>query len=191
MFYPGFLFGNLVVEQDTEEVYRIKYTVSDMRDKLNTRTVTIEIIDGVVALTATSDHYLTAYNIKGSAGIKVNHNDDHTITLESNNELFHIVTELPEAGEENIFYLLVNPDSEEGNLYDEYIWIENNWEKIGSRSINLSGYMALGTDQEITGKKYFVNDLKIQGNTNIDGTIYSEKTFIIMGKHLSLMENRA
>lgn len=46
-----------------------------------------------------------------------------------------IVTELPQTGDENTIYLVPNEDSEENNIYDEYIYISNSWEKIGSTSL--------------------------------------------------------
>lgn len=56
-------------------------------------------------------------------------------------ELYKVVTVLPEAGLPNTIYLLINPDGEEPNIYDEYLFIDNEWEKIGSGSgFDLSSY---------------------------------------------------
>lgn len=35
-----------------------------------------------------------------------------------------IVEELPEVGEDAVLYLILKEESEEGNIYDEYIWVE-------------------------------------------------------------------
>lgn len=51
---------------------------------------------------------------------------------------FKIVDELPEAGEENIVYLVPSKDPSQGDLFEEYIWINGAWEKIGS--IDLRDY---------------------------------------------------
>jgi len=54
---------------------------------------------------------------------------------------FEIVEQLPSTGSSNIIYLVPRSESEESNVYDEYIYISNNWEKIGSTDIDLSGYV--------------------------------------------------
>lgn len=51
---------------------------------------------------------------------------------------FKIVDELPETGEENIVYLVPSKDPSQGDLFEEYIWINGAWEKIGS--IDLRDY---------------------------------------------------
>jgi len=53
---------------------------------------------------------------------------------------FEIVESLPAVGEDNIIYLVPRSESEEDNVYDEYIWINNDYEKIGSTDIDLTGY---------------------------------------------------
>lgn len=46
-----------------------------------------------------------------------------------------IVDELPETGNPNILYLIKSEKEEEGNYYDEYLWIDNKWECVGSTKI--------------------------------------------------------
>ena len=50
-----------------------------------------------------------------------------------------VVTELPSTGEINVIYLVKkvgkNPD-----VHDEYIYVENTWEKIGNTEVDLSNY---------------------------------------------------
>ena len=54
---------------------------------------------------------------------------------------FRIVQVLPtEDISESTIYLVPNSDPETQNLYDEYIYVNNSWEKIGSKSIDLSDY---------------------------------------------------
>src|SRR5690554_1477450 len=55
-------------------------------------------------------------------------------------EIFLIVTELPLTGTPNKIYLIASEDPDTGNTLDEYIWIDNEWEKLGSVSIDLSNY---------------------------------------------------
>lgn len=47
------------------------------------------------------------------------------------------VYSLPTSGEENIIYLVSNKQAE-NNIYDEFIFIESKWEKIGSTKIDIS-----------------------------------------------------
>lgn len=54
---------------------------------------------------------------------------------------FEIVEQLPSTGSSNIIYLVPRSESEESNVYDEYIYTNNDWEKIGSTDIDLSGYV--------------------------------------------------
>lgn len=57
---------------------------------------------------------------------------------------FQVVTSLPTTGVKGTIYLLSNSGSGT-NAYDEYIYVSDSWEKIGTTDIDLSGYM-LKTD---------------------------------------------
>ena len=70
---------------------------------------------------------------------------------------FSIVNELPSTGESNIIYLVPNTASSEKNVYDEYIWVNNAFEIIGSTAIDLSNYAKLDSDNIFTGVQYFNN----------------------------------
>lgn len=55
-----------------------------------------------------------------------------------------IVNSLPSTGEVGVMYLKLNTSaSVGGNIYDEYIWVNNKFEKIGSTetTVDLSGYV--------------------------------------------------
>lgn len=55
-----------------------------------------------------------------------------------------IVNSLPSTGEVGVMYLKLNTSaSVEGNIYDEYIWVNNKFDKIGSTetTVDLSGYV--------------------------------------------------
>lgn len=60
-----------------------------------------------------------------------------------------VVTELPETGESNVIYLVPKQDEDENNVFDEYIWINDDWELIGTTDIDLSDYY---TKSEVDGK---------------------------------------
>jgi len=52
---------------------------------------------------------------------------------------FQIVESLPQSGQIGIIYLVSNGGGTQ-NAYDEYIWVNNGWEKIGTTAVDLSGY---------------------------------------------------
>ena len=65
---------------------------------------------------------------------------------------FQVVEDLPGTGEKGIIYLVAHSHGE-GDGYDEYIWVNNAFEKIGNTDIDLSGYV-LSTDLvEITAEE--------------------------------------
>ena len=52
---------------------------------------------------------------------------------------YEVVTSLPATGSAGVIYLLSNSGTAP-NVYDEYIWVSNAFEKIGSTAVDLSGY---------------------------------------------------
>ncbi len=52
---------------------------------------------------------------------------------------FQVVTTLPATGTKGVIYLVSNSGSG-NNAYDEYIWVTNRFEKIGTTDVDLSGY---------------------------------------------------
>ena len=65
---------------------------------------------------------------------------------------FVIVQTLPQTGDASTIYLVSNSGSAP-NVYDEYIYVSNSWEKIGTTDIDLSQYVQkseLGTISNAT-----------------------------------------
>lgn len=105
---------------------------------VNNKTVNVEVpttadIQGLIstALANTGDPYQTESDVDDAiqdaiAGIS---------GLE-----FEIVQSLPQTGQAGVIYLLSNSGTAP-NVYDEYIWINNTFEKIGSTAVDLSGYV--------------------------------------------------
>lgn len=92
-------------------------------------------------------------NYKAGNGIDITGN---TISCTLDTSLYSIVTELPETGLPNKIYLLPSTETEEGNIYTEYGYVDNKWEEIGrytptvdltpySRALKLPNHI-LGTD---------------------------------------------
>lgn len=52
---------------------------------------------------------------------------------------FEIVSSLPTTGSAGVIYLISNGGSTP-NIYDEYIWVNSKFEKIGTTDVDLSGY---------------------------------------------------
>ena len=61
---------------------------------------------------------------------------------------FSVVNELPQTGEKGIIYLVAHAHGT-GDIYDEYIWVTDKFEKIGNTDIDLSSYV---TDDELTAE---------------------------------------
>ena len=56
---------------------------------------------------------------------------------------YKIVTTLPATGEKGTFYLVAVDDPAQRNVYEEYLYINNNWELVGTTKVDLSGYLPL------------------------------------------------
>ena len=68
-----------------------------------------------------------------------------------------VLDTLPESGKAGVIYFIKSTTQDEQNLFDEYAWVNDKWEMIGSKSIDLSQYATLKS----------VDDLKNSVFTNI------------------------
>lgn len=73
-----------------------------------------------------------------------------------------VVSTLPATGTATTIYLVPKASSQTQNVYDEYLYVNSKWEKIGDTQIDLSGY-ALSSDiptktSELTNDSNFVSD---------------------------------
>lgn len=77
---------------------------------------------------------------------------------------FQLVTELPETGENGVFYLVPITGGKSKNLYEEFVWINKgtteepnyDFESLGPTSVDLTGYLkdvdiTLATTEDIDG----------------------------------------
>lgn len=64
-------------------------------------------------------------------------------------------------------YLLTVQSGQQGNMYDEYIYVGNTWEKLGTQTIDLSGYY---TAAEVDA---LLSNLSVSGHTH-DDRYYTE-----------------
>lgn len=51
-----------------------------------------------------------------------------------------VVAELPASGDTKALYLTPSSNTAVTNVYDEYVYVQNAWEKVGSTSVDLSNY---------------------------------------------------
>lgn len=82
-----------------------------------------------------------------------------------------IVTSLPATGEVGVMYLKLNTSaSVEGNVYDEYIWVNNKFEKIGSTetTVDLSGYVTQTEMNTQLANKANVNHSHTSNSIDLD-----------------------
>ena len=54
-----------------------------------------------------------------------------------------IVAELPATGDNHTIYFILKQDSSTGDVYDEWMYIDGNWEMVGNTQIDLSDYATL------------------------------------------------
>lgn len=69
---------------------------------------------------------------------------------------YQVVNLLPETGQKGIIYLILHEHGS-GDTYDEYMWIDGQFEKIGNTDIDLSGYFSKSEIVTLTSAEY--NDL--------------------------------
>lgn len=72
--------------------------------------------------------------------------DDNVLNVTLDTEPFIVVSVLPEQPEEENkkkLHLIPSSNEEDNNSYDEYLWVNDKWEKMGSFTpeINLSDYL--------------------------------------------------
>lgn len=57
------------------------------------------------------------------------------------NASIKVVEELPKTGETSVIYFVLKGNSKEQDIYDEYVYVNEVWEHIGSTDIDLSDYI--------------------------------------------------
>lgn len=78
---------------------------------------------------------------------------------------------------ETTIYLMPNSDPEQGNYYDEYIYVNNTWELVGTTAVDLSAYYTkLEVDgllankvDKVTGKGLSTEDYTTEEKTKLSG----------------------
>lgn len=83
-----------------------------------------------------------------------------------------IVAELPATGDPHTIYFILKSDSSVGDVYDEWMYIDGNWEMVGNTQIDLSDYATINyVDEQI-------ETLIGNANSEIDGKETEDFTFV-------------
>lgn len=77
-----------------------------------------------------------------------------------------VVDQLPETGEERVLYLKKGDETEENNLYVEYLYVNGAWEKIGEQKVDFSAFY---TRDEIDG--FLAGKLDAVKVNGVDATV--------------------
>lgn len=97
-----------------------------------------------------------------------------SLLAQVNSEIFEIVSVLPATGVVNKIYLVPSSNPETQNVLEEFIWVNNAWEKIGAVSADLSNYF---TKTEINS----MLESKVDKNADIVPGTYPKITYDAKG----------
>ena len=120
----------VITEQDYQNIADI------VKDDINIPTKVSDLTNDLGFVTDTVNN-LVNYYTKTQTYTKSEVND---LIGQISTSSFEIVEELPETGQTNVIYLVLREEVEINNIYDEFIYVSNSWEKIGSTDIDLTGY---------------------------------------------------
>lgn len=90
------------------------------------------------------------------------------------NEIFEVVSVLPATGVANKIYLVPGSEPETQNALDEFIWVDNAWEKIGAVKVDLSNYYNKTDVDSMIGNK-------VDKNANITAGTHPKITYDAKG----------
>lgn len=83
-----------------------------------------------------------------------------------------IVQELPNVGDPHTIYFILKSDASIGDTYDEWMYIDGNWEKVGNTGVDLSDYATIDyVDEQIEA-------VIGAANSDIDGKETIDITFV-------------
>ena len=161
--------GEIPVKQeqviiDGEVVEPYLPVFDELLNEISNLNIEANKVDHITTITITKKDG-TSYDTLVLDGEKGDKGDPGAIKMQ-------IVNELPTTGEEDTIYLVPN-EGETGNNYDEYIYVNNNWEKLGGIQVevDLTDYVK-NTDYASTSKGGVVK-VSFSRGTGIDnGNIY-------------------
>lgn len=116
------------------------------------------VATGLTSITVSTSDIASANELSQLKSKVEQHLTDAAGKLEIN-----VVDTLPTTGEAGKIYLVPNAKSADKNVKDEYIWVNNAWELIGSTQIDLSAY---ATTESVTSA---INSAKTEIKGTTDG----------------------
>ena len=152
-----------------------------------------------------SDVERTVQEINESIELKADKENTYTkteiddIISKINQFRVELVESLPETGESLIIYLVPKDPTkvEQDNLYNEFLWVQDKWEKIGDTKIDLSDYVTNSKLSEELSKKQ--NNLSVSENLTLNNdsldvnvqkvvlySLYDNRKFIQLANHDAL-----
>lgn len=110
-----------------------------------------------------------------------------------------VVAELPSSDiSTSTIYLKLNASAGVNNIYDEYIYVNSQWEIIGSTAIDLSNYYNKGeVDSKLTDKAAASDLTAHTGNTDIHVTASDKSTWsgkqdaLVSGTNIKTINNES
>lgn len=79
-----------------------------------------------------------------------------------------VLDTIPQTGKAGVIYFIKATAGSEQNLFDEYAWVNDKWEMIGSKSIDLSQYATVESVDELETNVYtYIGELDSTLSANI------------------------
>ena len=116
---------------------------------------------------------------------------DNTISCTLDTTIFTVVDALPMAPlsrNKNKIHLVLSSSSEERNAYNEYLWVNNSWEKIGSieASVDLSMYAEKSyVDTQINGE----STARTEEDAKLQSKINTKQDTLTAGENIKIENN--
>ncbi len=175
---PQKLVTSVSVVQDDPSGIEIKHYGKTLNgDSWNGRTNIKPATSSLAGAMSASDKQKLDSLVNYQAGNGIDITGD-TISCTLDTSLYSIVTELPETGLPNKIYLLPSTETEEGNIYTEYGYVDNKWEELGKykADVDLSPY-----SKALNLSDYIMTDLNLQCYTEYI-TVYTDKLYLTNGQ---------
>ena len=190
---------NIKIENNVISAIDLRPPV-DLSDYAKTTYVDTQIASETTARTQADSELQSKINTKQDkiiAGVGIDITDN-TISCTLDTTIFKVVGSLPAAplsGDENKIHLVLSTNSEEGNTYDEYLWANNSWEKIGSYipSVDLSDY---ATTSYVDTKASYIDTqinneatARTQADSELQSKINTKQDTLTAGENIRIENN--
>ena len=183
---------NIKIENNVISAIDLRPSV-DLSDYAKTSYVDTQINNEANARTQADSELQSKINTKqdkiiAGTGIDITNN---TISCTIDTSIFKVVNSLPVAPlsrDKNKIHLVLSTNSEESNSYDEYLWVNNSWEKIGSfiPSVDLSMYAEKSyVDTQINGEA----TVRAQADSELRSKINTKQDTLTAGENIKIENN--